>query len=266
MIRTIIVDDEPPARENLRILLGPEEDIDLVAECGSGEDAVRAIERLDPDLIFLDVQMPGIDGFDVIETVGPSRMPTTVFVTAYDRFALRAFEVRALDYLLKPFDDERFHETLDRARDRMRAREEGDVGRRMLALLAERAGRSDAGGAVATPSSDRGITRLTVRSDDRVVVLHVDEVDRIEAAGDYVRIHAGDRSFLMNETMKTLEGQLDPAQFVRTHRSHIVNVDRIVELRPFFQGQYIVVLETGATVPLARGRRETLETAFGRPL
>ncbi len=258
MIRAVIVDDEPPARENLRLLLEAEAYVEVVAECGSGARAVRAIEELEPDLVFLDVQMPSMDGFEVIEEVGPAKMPITVFVTAYDRYALRAFETRALDYLLKPFDDQRFGEALDRARERMRQRDESDFARRILSLVEDREPR---------PGRKEGfLTHLTVRERDRVVVVDVDEVDRLEAAGDYVEVHVGGRTHLIDDTMKSLEAELDPDRFVRIHRSHIVRVDRIRELQPFFHGDYVVTLADGTELRLARTRRDALERALGRSI
>jgi two-component system LytT family response regulator len=256
MIRVLIVDDEPPARENLRLLLEGVEDVEVVAECGSGARAARAIRELEPDLVFLDVQMPSMDGFEVIEAVGPERMPITVFVTAYDRYALRAFETRALDYLLKPFDDARFAETLERARERIRERAESDFARRMLSLVEDRA----------TSPGRRPLTHLTVRERDRVVVLRVEDVDRFEAAGDYVEVHVGGRTHLIDDTMKRLEARLDPHRFVRIHRSHIVSVDRIRDLQPFFHGDYVVTLVDGTELRLSRARRGALERALGRAI
>lgn len=255
MIRALIVDDEPPARENLRLLLETEEDVEVVAECGSGASAVEAIENLELDLVFLDVQMPSMDGFEVIEAVGPGRMPITVFVTAYDRYALRAFETRALDYLLKPFDDARFAEALERARERILRRDESDFARRVLSLVQ--------GG---EPAGRRHLTHLTVRERERVVLVKVEDVARFEAAGDYVEVHVGDRTHLIDDTMKSLEAELDPRRFVRIHRSHIVNVDRIAELEPFFHGDWVITMDDGAELRLARTRREALERALGRSL
>jgi two-component system LytT family response regulator len=258
VIRALIVDDEPPARENLRLLLEREPDVEVIEECGSGAAAVRAIARHEPDLVFLDVQMPAMDGFDVIRSVGPERMPITVFVTAYDRYALRAFEAQALDYLLKPFDDARFVAVLERARGRLREREEGSLARRMMALIDERGS--------AEGESPRYLTHLTVRHRDRVLVLPVGEIERFEAAGDYVRAHAGGRTHLADDTMKGLEERLDPRRFVRIHRSHIVRVDRIRELEPFFHGDWIVRLEGGVELRMSRTRRAALEQALGREL
>lgn len=258
MIRALIVDDEPPARENLRLLLEAEADTEVVAECGSGRVAVAAIAEHRPDVVFLDVQMPGMDGFDVIRAVGPEAMPITVFVTAYDRYALQAFEARALDYLLKPFDDARFRETLDRVRTRLREKEEGDLARRLRALV-EDEGSGDSGPA-------RPITRLTVRERDRVRVLALDAVDWFEAAGDYVRVHAAGRTHLIDDTMKELEAGLDPERFVRIHRSTIVRVDRIRELEPSSHGDWLVRLEGGVELRMSRTRREAVERALGRGL
>lgn len=258
-IRALIVDDEPPARENLRILLQASSDVEVVRECRSGADAVRAIDDLRPDLVFLDVQMPGMNGFEVIRAVGPKRMPTTVFVTAYDRYALRAFEARALDYLLKPFDDQRFAETLSRARERIREQKESDLAQRLVSLVRERV-RDDSDSSTGAPAP---LTHLAIRERGRVMVLPVRDVDRFEAAGDYVRVHAVGKVHLFDETMKWLEARLDPERFVRIHRSHIVRVDRIRELHPFFHGDYVVKLVDGTELRLSRGRRAALESVLG---
>jgi two-component system LytT family response regulator len=260
VIRVVIVDDEPPARQNLRVLLGRLPDVEIVAEAGSGTRAIQAIEEHDPDLVFLDVQMPEMDGFDVIDAIGPERMPITVFVTAYDRYALRAFEVRALDYLLKPYDDKRFAATMERVRERIRTRAEGDFGRRMLELMEERRA-----GVVAAPPTG-ALRHLTVRGADSVRLLKVDDVVRFEAAGDYVRAWVAGGSHLIDDAMKELEERLDPSRFVRIHRSHIVRVGAIRELQPFLHGDWIVVLEDGTKLRLSRTRRPALERALGRDL
>src|SRR5512134_2376593 len=220
-IRTLVVDDEPLARERLASLLQPLEDVELVGECRDGEEAVIAIHDLTPDLVFLDVQMPGMSGFDVIEAVGTDRMPLVVFVTAYDQHALRAFQVRALDYLLKPFDRERFTDALQRARKQLEHAETGDLGRRLLALVKDL--RRD------QPRSDR----LVVKSGGRLFFLRTDEIDWVEAAGNYVRLHVGGASHLLRETMTAMEARLDPEKFFRIHRCRIVNMDRIQELQPW---------------------------------
>lgn len=246
-IRTLIVDDEPLARERLAGLLAHEQDIEVVAQCRDGEEAVTAIVDHEPDLVFLDVQMPQMSGFEVIEAVGGERMPLVIFVTAYDQHALRAFQVRALDYLLKPFDRERFSEALERARRQVEREETGDLGRRLLALVKDL--RRD------QPRAER----LVVKSGGRLFFLRADEIDWVEAAGNYVRLHVGTTSHLLRETMNAIEGRLDPEKFFRIHRSRIVNMERIQELQPWLNGEYAVLLRTGTRLTLSRGYREKLQ-------
>jgi two-component system LytT family response regulator len=253
-IRAIIVDDEPLARERLATLLASEPDMEIVAQCRDGEEAVAAIQEHSPELVFLDVQMPQMSGFDVIETVGTERMPLVIFVTAYDQHALRAFQVRALDYLLKPFDRDRFSEALTRARKQIEREETGDLGRRLLALVKDL--RRD------QPRSDR----LVVKSGGRLFFLRMDEIDWIEAAGNYVRLHVGNTSHLLRETMNAIEAQLDPGLFFRIHRCHIVNIERVLELQPWFNGEYVVCLRSGARLTLSRGYREKLQQRLGSAL
>jgi two-component system LytT family response regulator len=251
-LRTVIVDDEPLARERLASLLSAEQDIEIVAQCRDGEEAVTAISQHSPDLVFLDVQMPGLNGFEVIDAVGGEKMPLVIFVTAYDQHALRAFQVRALDYLLKPFDRERFKEALQRARTHIQRDETGDLGRRLLALVKDL--RRD------QPKTDR----LVVKSGGRLFFLRTDEIDWIEAAGNYVRLHVGTTSHLLRETMNAIEGRLDPEKFFRIHRSRIVNMERIQEMQPWLNGEYAVVLRTGTRLTLSRGYREKLQERLGR--
>jgi two-component system, LytTR family, response regulator len=251
-IKTLIVDDEPLARERLAGLLEPLENVDLVGQCRDGEEAVIAIHDLAPDLVFLDIQMPGMSGFDVIDAIGTDRMPLVIFVTAYDQHALRAFQVRALDYLLKPFDRERFTDALQRARKQLERDETGDIGRRLLALVKDL--RRD------QPRSDR----LVVKSGGRLFFLRTDEIDWVEAAGNYVRLHVGSASHLLRETMAAMEARLDPEKFFRIHRSRIVNIDRIQELQPWLNGEYAVMLRTGARLTLSRGYREKLQERLGQ--
>jgi two-component system LytT family response regulator len=254
-IRALIVDDEPLARERMRTLLGAEADVDVVGEARDGVEAVEAILSQSPDLVFLDVHMPKLDGFEVIQTVGLDRMPAVVFVTAYDQHALRAFEVQALDYLLKPFDSDRFQSALKRVRRQIDSQESGDLGRRLLALVrdlkSERPPRSD---------------RLVVKSGGRLFFLRADEIDWIEAAGNYVRLHVGAEGHLLRETMNSIESRLNPETFFRIHRSHIVNIERIKELQPWFNGEYVVILRNGARLTLSRGYREKLQDKLGKPL
>jgi two-component system LytT family response regulator len=251
-IRTLVVDDEPLARERLTGLLSAEPDIEIVGQCRDGEEAARAIVAQTPDLAFLDVQMPAMSGFDVIEAVGSERMPLVIFVTAYDQHALKAFQVRALDYLLKPFDRERFQESLQRARTQIQRDETGDLGRRLLALVKDL--RRD------QPKTDR----IVVKSGGRLFFLRTDEIDWIEAAGNYVRLHVGNSSHLLRETMNAIEGRLDAEKFFRIHRSRIVNMERIQEMQPWLNGEYAVVLQNGTRLTLSRGYREKLQERLAR--
>jgi two-component system LytT family response regulator len=252
-IRTLIVDDEPLARRNLRVLLEKDPQIEILDECRNGREAVKAINALSPDLIFLDIQMPELDGFDVLARVGPEQIQAIIFVTAFDQYALKAFEVHAFDYLLKPFDDERFAFALRRAKSQIEAREINRVSKRLLALLEERESLAD------SSAEKNYLTRLMIKASGRVVLLKVGEIDFIEADGNYAKLHVGRKAHLLREKMHDLEGRLDPAKFVRIHRSIIVNLDRIKELHPHFNGDYIVVLEDGRQLRLSRTRRENLE-------
>ena len=246
-IRTIIVDDEPLAREGVRMHLEAEPDIEIVGEAASGEEAVALIEALRPDLIFLDVQMPGLDGFGVLEAIGATQMPVTVFTTAYDQFAVRAFDAHAIDYVLKPYHEERFRRAVARARTQIEARKRAEMEQSLGSLLDELRARG------------QYIERLVVRSGGRIVILRVDEIDWIEAASNYVRLHAGGKEYLLRETMTALEAKLNPADFVRIHRSTIVRVDKIRELEPLFQGDYVVILDGGTRLTSSRGYRERLQ-------
>jgi len=254
-IRTLIVDDEPLARRNLRVLLERDPQIEILEECRNGREAVKAINTLSPDLIFLDIQMPEMDGFDVLERVGPEHIHAIIFVTAFDQYALKAFDVHALDYLLKPFDDERFARALERAKSQIAAREINQLSGRLLALLEER--ETERKG---SKREERYLTRLMIKAASRVMLLKVDEIDFIEADGNYAKLHTGRKTHLLREKMNDLEGRLDPAKFVRIHRSIIVNLERIKEMHPHFNGDYVVVLEDGRQLKLSRTRREQLET------
>jgi len=255
-IRALVVDDEPMARDRVLSLLQHEEDVEVVGECGDGTQAVTAIHNQAPDLVFLDVQMPGHNGFEVIEAVGADRMPTVIFVTAYDEYALRAFEVHALDYLLKPFGRDRFQQTLQHARAILERRRAGDLGRRLLALVND----------IKTEPGPTRLDRLVVKSGGRVFFLRTDEIDWIEASGNYVRLHLGDDAHLFRETMNHMEARLDSRRFVRIHRSRIVNTERIKELQPWFNGEYVVVLHNGTQLRLSRSYREKLEERLGKAL
>jgi two-component system, LytTR family, response regulator len=241
-VRALIVDDELLARERIRSLLLDEPDVVVAAECANGNEAIEALRGGLADLAFLDVQMPGRNAFEVIREVGPERMPAVVFVTAYDRYAVKAFEVRAIDYLLKPFGDDRFRDALSRARARVGGQ---DTGRQLVPLLQEVARN---GGA--------HVERLEVRSSWRISYVRVDDVDYAEAWGNYVRLHCGTERHLIRETMNGLEAKLDPRRFVRIHRSTLVNVDRVREIHPLFHGDWEVLLKSGGRLTMSRTHRE----------
>jgi two-component system LytT family response regulator len=239
-IRTLIADDEPLVRERLQALLARHADVELVGECANGADAIEAILELRPDLVLLDVEMPKADGFAVLEALDPNRLPAVVFVSAHDQYAVRAFEAHALDYVLKPFDEARVDKALQRVRRQLaRARGSRPIDPHLLSFLEELRGQ-------------RRADRLVVRTGGRVVFLRTEDIDWIEAAGNYVRLHVGSEAHLLRESMKNMERRLEAASFVRIHRSAIVNVDRIKELQPWFHGEYIVILHDGTRLTSSR--------------
>lgn len=250
-IRTLIVDDEPLGRERIRTLLSSDAEIEVVGECSNGKQAVAAIKETGPDLVYLDVQMPEMDGFAVLDVIAGERMPAIIFVTAFDRYAVKAFEVHALDYLLKSFDRERFQDALQRAKEQIRYSREGLWNERLTGLLEELQARQ------------KRLTRLVIKSGGRIVFLGVDEIDWLEAADNYVRIHAGRESHLHRETLQSLEARLDPSKFLRIHRSTLVNLDRIQELQSLFHGDYVVKLLDGTELTLSRNYRERLAGPLG---
>jgi two-component system, LytTR family, response regulator len=249
-IRAIIVDDEELARSRIRNLLKPESDVEVVTECAGGNEAVAAIRKLRPDLLLLDVQMPEVDGFGVLEMIGEQQRPVVIFVTAYDRYALQAFDALALDYLLKPFNRARFQKALQRARVQI-AREHRDrVDERLAALLKQ----------MRAPA--KYLDRLVIRSAGRVTFLRTGDVQWFEACANYVRLHAGRETHMLRGTMNALESQLDPARFVRIHRSTIVQVDCVKELQSSFEGEHVVVLNDGARLLMSRGYRRHFDEVF----
>jgi two-component system LytT family response regulator len=254
-IRTLVIDDEPVARTRMVALLAREPDVDVVGECADGPRAVAAIQDLSPDLVFLDVQIPELDGFGVVRRVGAERMPAVVFVTAYDEYALQAFDVHAIDYLLKPFSEERFSQALTHAREDIVRRRATRLNEHLLALLPS----------IRQPPTSRP-ERILVRSSGRIYFLRTLDIDWCEAAGNYVRLHVGQDVHLVRETMGRLEADLDPNQFVRIHRSTIVKIDQIRELRPSFNGEFVVFLQGGTRLTLSRGFRDGLQARLGRPL
>ena len=249
-IRTLIADDEPLARNTLHLLLSKDKDVDIVAECRDGREAVKEIGEKRPDLVFLDVQMPQMSGFDVIRTVGVRQMPLTVFVTAYDKYALRAFDAQALDYLLKPFEDSRFEKTLLRAKTLLAHIDQHAVAERFSSLL-----KNSSQNALAPEY----ISRLLINAKGKMLSLKTVDIDWIGADDYYAQIHVQRKTYLHRETLDQLEQGLDPSKFVRIHRSTIVNIDRVKELQPAFNGNYVVLLDTGVTLRLSRRRRDQLK-------
>ncbi len=257
MVRALIVDDEPLARQRLRTLLKGEADVEVVGECSDGHEAVAAVRELRPDLLFLDVQMPVLDGFGVLEALGTEELPAVIFVTAYDLYAIRAFEVNALDYLLKPFDRDRFRKALSRAREQIAKESSSTSGEQLGALLEE----------VQTGRSGRPtLERLVIKSGGRVFFLRADEIDWIEAAGNYLRLHVGSDMHLLRDTMNNLEARLHPDKFLRIHRSTMVNLERVKELQPWFHGDYKVILQDGTELTLSRSYRPKLKNLLGESI
>ena len=254
-IRCLIVDDEPAARGALRALLQAEPDIEIAGELADGETALKFLRKSPVDLLFLDIQMPEMDGFELLRRLDGAELPVIIFVTAYDQYALRAFDSEAVDYLLKPYSDERFHQALARARRQVRSGRIGSVSDQLRRLLNRTS---------APESSGEYRSRLLIKNDGRITILPMAEVDWLEADGDMVKVHAGARTFQVRDTMKELESQIDPGRFVRIHRSTIISVDRIKELQPYFKGDYVVVLRDGTSLKLSRRFKSELEKALGR--
>jgi len=259
-IRVLVVDDELLARERVIDLLAHESNVEVVGTADNGSAAVEAIRAKHPDLVFLDVQMPAKTGLDVVREIGPDQMPATIFVTAFDQYALRAFDLAALDYLVKPFDDERFEQAFRRARQLIDLREMGKLREQLLAVL--QAGSSES---AARPSGDASpyLERIAVEMRGKVKVVPVEQIDYITADGPYAELHTGDRTHLIRETMNTLEERLDPRQFVRIHRSAIVRLPLVETLLRGAGGDYEVVLKGGLRLPVSRSRREELEKRLG---
>lgn len=253
-ITALIVDDEPPGRHKIRVMLKHESNIEIIGECTNGTEAVETIQSKKPDLVFLDVQMPEMDGFDVIKKIGVNNLPEIIFITAYEHYALQAFEVHALDYLLKPFDKERFQHALQRAKDRILERDQSNISQKLLSMLHE------------IKLTQKHSDRLVVKSEGKVFFLKTNEIDWIEAAGNYVRLHTGNESHLLRETMSGIQKKLNPNQFIRIHRSTFVNIEQIKELQPWFHGEYVVILKEGTQLTMSRGYRNNLTELLGKVL
>lgn len=260
-IKVIIVDDEELARKRIRDMLADRPEFEVAAECADGNEAICAIESMVVDLMFLDIQMPNMDGLSVIEALGADRMPNTIFVTAFDRHAVRAFEVNALDYLLKPFDDDRFETALTRAAKAIRGHESAFV-KQSISALFESLRKIVPDGTVNSGYSER----LVIKSTGKITFVETKLIDWIQGEGSYVSLHFGTRSELMRTTLNALEKQLNPGMFLRIHRSTIVNVSRIAELRPSFHGEYVVVLKDGRRLKLSRNYRHAAERLIGGAL
>jgi two-component system, LytTR family, response regulator len=256
-IRAIIVDDEKPARRRLRELLEKRPEIGIVAECSNGAEAVRQIRALQPDLLLLDIQMPGLDGFGVADAIGAAQMPATIFVTAYDQYALKAFEVSALDYLLKPFSDERFERSLARVLSFVRTHRREELNHRILSLLDQIQPKQN---------TSAPLDCLMIKDGGRVHFLRVEEIDWIEAAGVYVQVHTAGKTWLHRISLGELEAKLDARWFLRIHRSTIVNWQRIRELHPHSHGDFLVVLHDGTELKLSRSYRQKVEANLGQSL
>lgn len=258
-MKVLIVDDEPLAREGIRQLVEREADVVIVGECGDGKQALKVIRDESPDLVFLDIQMPEMDGFALLESLSPEKMPRVIFVTAYDQYAVRAFEVHALDYVLKPLDEERFQKTWERATEQIRGRKDAGWLDGIQSLLQELAeGKGGGQGHYAD--------RMIIKTDGRVFFVRVKDMDWIEAQGNYVMIHVGKESHLVRDAISKIEEDLDPRLFLRIHRSTIVNIDRIQELQSLFHGDYRVLLKDGTKLLLSRRYRSKARDALGKSL
>ncbi|MCK9407623.1 MAG: LytTR family DNA-binding domain-containing protein [Bacteriovoracaceae bacterium] len=256
MIRAIIVDDEPLAREKVQLFANDESDIEIVELCTNGQEAIASFHRHKPDLLFLDIQMPEINGFDVLKHLQlHPPLPEIIFITAYDEFALRAFEFHALDYLLKPYDRERFTKAVAYARNLIASRPQSDVTTEQIKALLD-----------SLKQSPSKLERLIVKTNGRIIFLRIDEIDWMEAAGNYIKLHVGNETHLMRETMNKMEEQLSSQQFIRIHRGTIINIAKIKELQPYFNGEYKVTLQNNTTVILSRGYRDNFTTVLGKPL
>jgi two-component system, LytTR family, response regulator len=257
-IRTIIADDEHLSRQKLRLLLREESGVDVVAECQNGEQTVEAVHDHKPDLLLIDIRMPDLDGFQVLEKIAADEMPVIIFTTAYDQFAIRAFDAHALDYLLKPFEQERLHDAIERTRAELLKSHHLDLTTRILDLLAQKV--------EPQVQSKQNDDRMVIRAGGKVIFLDVKEIDWVEAAANYVKLNVGKDSYLLREGIGSVAERLDPERFVRIHRSAIVNIRKIKELQPCESGEYIAVLKNGKELSCSRGYRTQLQRLIGRNL
>ena len=253
-IRSLIVDDEPLARNLVRRLVARDSDFSIVGECGDPREVVALVEREKPDLLVLDVQMPELNGFEVLSLIGPEDLPMVIFVTAHDQFALQAFSAQAIDYVLKPIDEDRFAQALQKAKVYLNGQQNGEMRERLQGLLEQ------------LPSSSRFLSRLAVRTGERVLIVKTEELDWIEAAGNYLNLHVGKASYMVRGRINALEMKLDPNKFFRIHRSTMVNLDRVREFQPLFKGDGLVVLKDGTKLPASRSCSQKLKDLLSPPL
>ena len=264
-IRALVVDDESLAREALLVMLGGDPEIEVIAECRNGKEAVTAIREQSPEVVFLDIQMPEMDGFQVVEEVGAMQMPVTIFVTAYDKHALRAFEAHALDYLLKPFDHDRFNTALQRAKTFVRQQKLSEISEGLFAMLQDlKLKTGEPPTEVDSKKPGRGaqkepIDRVVIKAGGRIYFLMVEEIDWVEGAGDYLSLHSGNQTHLIRETMGSFHAKLNPQKFLRIHRSTLVNIERIENIQPLFKGDYVITLTSGIRLKASRGYRRELQ-------
>jgi two-component system LytT family response regulator len=253
-LRVLVADDEPLARKLIRRFLKQEPDVELLAECSDGKEAVAMIRNTKPDLLFLDVQMPELDGFAVLDTLGPAEMPQVIFTTAYESYAIRAFELHALDYLLKPFDQVRFKAALQHARERFRNRRLDDEGVQIGSLLET------------IKAQQQHLDRLIIKADGRITFLNTHDIEWIEADDKYVYLHTAKGKKMVRQTLSSMEAQLDPNRFRRIHRSAVVNIERIKEMQPLFNGEHSVLMDDGTKLTLSRTYKDKLFELLGKPL
>ena len=253
-IRALIADDEALARKFIRRMLKDDHDVEILGECSNGKETVAMIRKENPDLVFLDVQMPEMDGFAVLEAIGIESLPEIIFATAYEQYAIRAFELHALDYLLKPFDQTRFKEAIKHAKERFRFLRQND-GRMQISALLD-----------SIKNKPQYLERLVIKAGGRITFLRTDEIDWIEADDKYVHLHTSKARPMVRQTLTAMEAQLDPAKFRRVHRSAIVNVERIAELQPLFSGEYSILLQDGTRLTLSRNYKDKLFDLLGKPL
>lgn len=250
-IQALIIDDEPPARAVIRRMLADDQEIEVVGECSNGNEAISMIAEYSPDLLFLDIQMPEVDGFALLERMSEAKTPAVIFVSAFDQYAAKAFEVSAVDYLLKPFDHDRMATALERAKANLRDRSDDERSGQLVELLRNLSAR------------EKFLDRFVIKNNGRILLVPVEEVDWIEACGNYVVLHTSSAKHIVRETMKRLEVRLDPHRFLRIHRSSIVNINRIKELQVHFGDEHLVILDNGAELTLSRRYRECLSERLG---